>query len=858
MQPPVATPSPTRAVRPFPLAASLTFALGGVTAVHAHPQDPNDFDPRAHLILAFDAPQALLPATEATRRLQQVVAQDAVDLAAAPNVPTTGMSAARTDEAPTDATRLPRLDRVLVDATAEAGVIHARGPEWKARFDAEGMEYHPRLGRSLASQPTSFHLAEVTRGGQRLVFGAAEVSATASRVTLDRGALREVYHLGVDSLEQTFEFDVLPGAGELVLDIAVESTWEAIASEELLRFVAPGIGEVTYGRAYVYDASGAGLEIARTWDGDSIQLTVPAAFLAEAVLPLTVDPIVASQVYVTASGEDDTRPDTAFSVASYSFWVVWEEHFSATDMDVFARHLLPDGQGTTGATFSVDITTDYWETPAIAAAPAADNLLVVASTTPDGPGSGVAAIEGRFIDSLAGLASGAQFVIDQSIFPCTLPDVGGSWNTNASLAEYCVVWQRAVSATDHDIQARVIATDGTFTTATLAIAASPSTDDYAPAISKSRGDETLSGDYWNIAWVRDGNQDGRGRPFAARVYLTGAVTAEVEVMATELASNVDVSSTFDEVIPQTIERPFVIVFERQQSNGDIFAAVCTQSQTLSVQNLSELEDFDRSLTTRNPSVATEGVSLFVAFDELHWAAGPGSTDYDTYAFTGGLARFDNGARIALAERHQRLAYFAGTQQGCTVTSRWDGGGATDDAAIVWEERVGGTNGGGSVMAMLYDSASNVGWATHAVGVQYCEANAHGDSGDGGRRSSFIWVLGTGSITSPHSLRCVEMKQNAYAYFIVSQDTGNLNLAGGGYGRLCLGGAIGRVVGGWLLQSGSTGSVSCAFDPQVLPTPNGLFAASPGQTLYFQCWHRDAQNGVAGSNFSNACAITFTP
>ncbi|MEZ6018453.1 MAG: hypothetical protein R3F49_25385 [Planctomycetota bacterium] len=798
--------------------------------------------------------------TLTAEKLAEIERQDAEALArSAAVLPRVGASAAPREELENKALVHARaFERVALDTTARPGEVTAVGRGWKARFDGAGIEYTPRLGKAAPqSYPTSFELSRVTVGGEVLAFRSGVVRAEDESVTLERGSLREVYHLAADTIEQTFVFDHLVGAGDLVVQMAVDSAWEVIPGEEHIRFVSPTWGELRYGRAYALDADGDKIEITREWTGDGIALTVPAAFLAGATLPLTIDPVMGGQFTNTyGTTDDDSNCDVAYDSSSGVYWFVWQDYVSSTDSDVYASSI--NTAGTQGSTVIIDSSSNYWVTPAIAASPANSNLLVVASTTPNGPGSANAAIEGRFIDAATRTMPAAAFVIDQTTLSCVKPDVGGSWYSGASFADYCVVWEREWNVTDHDILARVVNSDGTFLTGTLSIANSGADDDYAPKVSKSRGDEAFNGDYWNIAWIRDVNQDGLGTPYFHRVYYDGTFAGATEQLAfnTALASNVDVTSTFDRAVPGLGERPFAITFQRQVNNDDIYATVCVQSGPLQTHDISILEDYDQALITRRPSIATNGTSFFLTFDELYWGASAGSTDFDTYGLSGNLAYGNGTAGIALSERHQRLQYTGGRQGNGVVSSRWDGGGATDDALMMWED-ANGANGSTLVMQQ-FDSATADLSSFQAIGVQYCDANAHADSAEGGRRSSFISSRGSASVGASQQLWCTEMKLNAFSYFIVSQSTGNVNMPGASQGRLCLGGTIGRVVGGSILNTGASGTVAITFNPLVLPTPTGSFSASPGQTLYFQCWHRDTLGGAATSNFSNACAITFLP
>jgi hypothetical protein len=44
----------------------------------------------------------------------------------------------------------------------------------------------------------------------------------------------------------------------------------------------------------------------------------------------------------------------------------------------------------------------------------------------------------------------------------------------------------------------------------------------------------------------------------------------------------------------------------------------------------------------------------------------------------------------------------------------------------------------------------------------------------------------------------------------------------------------------------------------MPSTTGPFAVQAGQTLSFQCWHRDSLSGTATSNFSGGLQVRFTP
>ncbi|MEC7233420.1 MAG: hypothetical protein VX015_03095 [Planctomycetota bacterium] len=95
--------------------------------------------------------------------------------------------------------------------------------------------------------------------------------------------------------------------------------------------------------------------------------------------------------------------------------------------------------------------------------------------------------------------------------------------------------------------------------------------------------------------------------------------------------------------------------------------------------------------------------------------------------------------------------------------------------------------------------------------------------------------------------------NQFGLFITSQTPILAPNPGGSNGDLCIGGSLGRIT--TLVNSGSTGDVSLALDLTGIPNSNALYAVAPGDTVYFQLWHRDTA-APGFSNFSPGIQIAF--
>jgi hypothetical protein len=284
--------------------------------------------------------------------------------------------------------------------------------------------------------------------------------------------------------------------------------------------------------------------------------------------------------------------------------------------------------------------------------------------------------------------------------------------------------------------------------------------------------------------------------------------------------------------------------------------VITDAQTYVSNSISGvMEDFDSVLDQRSPHIATDGNAWYLAYEEVFYG-NPAGTDRDIYYCAGHVSDSSTSAYVALAERHQNLAFSASAERFPRVATVWDGESVStsDDAAIIWVD-YNGTNGGTlegyTVDIPTIDVSANI-----AVGRQYCAANNNGGSPTFGADNSWMWIEGTQALTNTHVARCENVTPNAAGYLITSRTTTNVNLAGGGLGRLCVAGG-GRYVNA-VQNSGTGRTYATNINPLNLPQPNGFVSAAAGETWHFQYWHRDTSPGGATFNFSNACSVTFNP
>ena len=108
-----------------------------------------------------------------------------------------------------------------------------------------------------------------------------------------------------------------------------------------------------------------------------------------------------------------------------------------------------------------------------------------------------------------------------------------------------------------------------------------------------------------------------------------------------------------------------------------------------------------------------------------------------------------------------------------------------------------------------------------------------------------------------SLRAWSLPTQSFGFFLASQTSSVTPVVPDSQGVLCLAGNVGRFVGpGQIVNSSASGGFSLNVNLNAMPTPTGLVVVAPGDTWYFQAWHRDASGGQTTSNFTDAVAVTF--
>ena len=595
--------------------------------------------------------------------------------------------------------RLPATVRFDVDAD---GGHWAHAPGWKAHADGRALLFVPFLGSDApANQPLRLELTDVRVGERSLPVPAGSVVRTEQRWTVVRGACREHFDLQLGGVEQSWEFAELPTRGELRLSLAMTTS---LRGEDLgadLVFTGPR-GGVRYGAAVAIDAAGRRCPLALDLRGDRIELVVPADFVASATLPLVVDPL-ASTVLVSATQAYQGNASIAFDYSTQQFLVVWENAFSATDLDVWAQRLDLQ-QVPIGVPFQIDFSTVSWARPRVANNGQADNFLVVAECS--NAFASPRWIGGRLFATSTGTSP--SFVIERAGVGGSFsgdalrPDVGGD-PAETGTTWYTVVWEREYSTTDHDILLRQVSPIGTLRTFSPIVIDTATSYESLPRIAKSNG-YTFTGNpgvqYWPIVYQRTfgpGDEDVRGSIVDANGQFVGAANFPIATSSRDERTPVVSSPTDDTAGP----RRHAVAFTRLEptTSTDILVSICDATGgLLTTTNLQLAEGAGAAEAWQQivPVIDSDGSRFAIAYKEL-WSGTGG--DFDVRVST--LAHDPAANTTAVHDSRASIAGSSNYEGEPAIASTWSGGGGSLRYGIAWQQysTTGPTH---NVFASVYD------------------------------------------------------------------------------------------------------------------------------------------------------------
>ncbi len=327
--------------------------------------------------------------------------------------------------------------------------VWAAGDGFKASFGAGTLTFHP-----VGSGDQHWRWTTESIGG--FVVTASALEAAPTRFTPDRFETQhdmgvvEAYDLLDGGIEQSFVFPNRPEGlqGDLQIVGRIDSPWfaaESTGAHAELLFTSVDTAGIRYGKAFAVDAAGRRLELATTWDGTRITLTVPAAFAAEASYPLVVDPVVYSGAVHndTMHRYPITSVDVVRDDARNQIYYAVTEEVSARDDDL-RLYTCNDDFSNPQLVFA-DITTSWSTEHANVATIGGAGKCVTAFHRIFGTTEHALRWHVRDVADRV-MSTGYGFLSTPSDQHDWLADVGGS-RTGTTGSHALLVWQRDISGT---------------------------------------------------------------------------------------------------------------------------------------------------------------------------------------------------------------------------------------------------------------------------------------------------------------------------------------------------------------------------------------------------------------------------
>lgn len=235
--------------------------------------------------------------------------------------------------------------------------LYTSRTHFKALLDGRGFEIHPFLGSDAPhSLPLRWQTESIAIGVEELPFSAKPTAERSDwNYTLKHASFREHYEIREAGLELSWVFDTLPlAAGDLVIHARIEtplhSTPCAYQDEAIVFYNDEGSAILQVGTVIAFDSAGRSTAMQSRFDGERIALHLDGAWLREAVLPLTIDPLVGPVSFsIASSGGGLSSIDIADAEegSAYQLFVGFSRAFSATDHDVYALVANTDFSGAT-------------------------------------------------------------------------------------------------------------------------------------------------------------------------------------------------------------------------------------------------------------------------------------------------------------------------------------------------------------------------------------------------------------------------------------------------------------------------------------------------------------------------------
>jgi len=726
------------------------------------------------------------------------------------------------------------------------GSVWAMGDAYKAQFNSAGTTYFPNMGAQAPKlYPLGFQLSGASVGDTAITFASDAAAVLSSdAVKFERGGLTELYSIRADSIDQQFVFATLPGTGDLVVRLALTTELAGSNAADGFHF-SNELGYVSYGKAVAIDAAGQHFDAQTTLDGGSIEIRLPASAVGAAVLPLTIDPVIATFT-VSTTLTVDYASDVAYDASTGRYLICWEDAYSGTDHDVWAQEYDGSGNAIGGSLTTIDFTTSYWANPHCANNFIAANFLVAAEV-----GSYPSRAIWGATYAASSAAVGPQFAIsNEPNYDCHNCDVGGD-PVSSGPTYYLVVWERDFAAGDDDIHAQQVNANSTLNGGLILVDNSSATLDFNPTVSKGDGSAPFSTQNWTVTWTREFNPGVDYDIWASQVHWDGTIT--YPTYSVDFSTGYDYYPSASTVLDGNVgDRDYMVVYNRFDgvSDGNIHARIYNGTGFQADADLSSLD----TTPTQNQvgcCVDSDGANYAVAYTEQFSTS---SFDYDMYVST--FSRV--GSSIRVSEAHQLLDFTGDQSNTPQIASQHSAGGSGVRSMATWYNWD-STFTVSDVRAGSYDNAQFTSYCNPGVDTASCPCGnppsganrgCNNSSNTGGAQLSMTGNASLGSDTVQFT--ATGEKPTATSIFL----QGNAANTGGatfGQGIRCVAGTLKRLY----VKTASSGSATAPVgsDARVSVRSAALGdSIGPGEPRFYMVYYRDP-TVLGGCPFSSTFNAT---
>lgn len=637
---------------------------------------------------------------------------------------------ARAGEAAAIAGARSALQQRLADPDFLAFDVDADGTRWavgngfKAAFAGDRWHF---IGRpddaATALSPIEFHLQRASVGGEPLPLAAARCTGDERTIRYDHGSVVEGIAIAPRGVEQTFSFASLPTRGELLVEIAVATALHGALGDDGLVFTGPH-DRVVYSPAIAIDGKGARIAAPIAYGNGTLSIRVPAEFVAQATLPLVIDPWITGTAAYTSTS-DVGEPDVAWDETGQVWAVAFMRNFGGSDWDCYVQRVSASSpMALVGGLSTIDATSISWFRPRIANLEVYSTYLVVAQAR---GGANPWSVQGRLVAN-SGAVLGNQFVVHSSTVDSIRPDVGG--NSGPPPCYFTVVWEYAYSATDHDIYARQVEATGALRGTSPIYVQTNTANQVWPAISNSCGGGNAGTQRFAVVYQQTfgaSDNDVYGSLLSWDGVIVPAPGGANAFPLETGGFNATLPSVSSPTLEDNGQRQFLAAWERSNYEAGNIAGACfdLSGTVLAAADLTDLEPnlVRRAWPQARPSVDSDGYRFVVAYHEV-FNGQVTTNDLDTRATI--IAR--SGNALFAEEYGIGLGVTGNREFNVALASRYSGHGYYSPMFAAANDRDGISGGGLAIDADAYSAnpsgvflqrstacgSTGIGWTGNAV------------------------------------------------------------------------------------------------------------------------------------------------